>query len=400
MTASATPTHVCVDESHECFRGPRHRTFLIVALLAAFSAVSVSLADDPNADSAFSAELLLAPSPGNTRNSEGDFVALRDGRVMFVYSHYYEGKGDDADPAYLAARFSSDGGATWTDKSVEVVANEGRQNVMSVSLHRLPSGEIALFYLRKNSPLDLRPVVRFSTDEAKTWSEPTEIIPDDEVGYYVVNNDRVVQLSTGRLVVPCGHHVDNTPTKHAAYAEAVCYLSDDQGRTWRRGGGTKVSRDVISGLQEPGVVELSDGRLLMFCRTSAGAQYFAWSTDQGESWSDPQPGTLPSPLAPASIKRIPNSGALLAVWNNNTTRAYHRTPLTAAVSHDDGQTWQNHHDLETDPQGLFCYTAIEFIGDHVLLAYCAGRNGVREGLSKTKLIRVPLNFFLTSDQAE
>ncbi|HEX6961674.1 MAG TPA: sialidase family protein, partial [Lacipirellula sp.] len=246
----------------------------VAALLLATFISAVGFAADYNAGSAFPTALVLAPSPGNVRNSEGDFVILRDGRAMFVYSHYYEGAGGDADPAYLAGRFSSDGGATWTGESVEVVANEGRQNVMSVSLERLPTCEIALFYLRKNSPVDLRPIVRFSKDEAKSWSEPVEIIPENEAGYYVVNNDRVLQLSTGRLVVPAAHHVDNTPTKHAAYAEAVCFLSDDHGRTWRRGGGTRTSRDVKTGLQEPGVVELSDGRLLMFCRTDAGRQYF------------------------------------------------------------------------------------------------------------------------------
>jgi hypothetical protein len=370
----------------------------VLLLLLASAIATTAIAADHNPDSAFPAVLTLAPSPGNIRNSEGDFIQLNDGRVMFVYSHYYKGTGDDADPAYLAARYSSDGGGAWISESVEVVANEGKQNVMSVSLNRLPSGEIALFYLRKNSPLDLRPVVRFSIDEAKTWSPPVEIIPDDEVGYYVVNNDRVVQLSTGRLVVPCGHHVDNTPTKHAAYAEAVCYLSDDQGRTWRRGGGTKTIREVKSGLQEPGVIELTDGRLLMFCRTDAGSQYFAHSSDQGETWSDPQPGTLSSPLAPASIERIPGDDALLAIWNNNATRGYHRTPLTAAISRDDGQTWQNVQDLESDPEGFYCYTAIEFTGDHALLSYCAGRKGLPEGLLATKLARVPLSFFLSNQQ--
>jgi len=31
-------------------------------------------------------------------------------------------------------------------------------------------GRIALFYMLKNSLSDCRPVVRFSADEAKTWS--------------------------------------------------------------------------------------------------------------------------------------------------------------------------------------------------------------------------------------
>lgn len=30
----------------------------------------------------------IAPSPGNPRNSEGDFVTLKDNKLLFVYSRY------------------------------------------------------------------------------------------------------------------------------------------------------------------------------------------------------------------------------------------------------------------------------------------------------------------------
>jgi hypothetical protein len=337
---------------------------------------------------------ILAPSANNPRNSEGDFIQLKDGRILFIYTHHDGGKGEDDAPAHLASRVSTDCGATWSDSSEQVVANEGKKNIMSVSLLRLASGDIALVYLRKHSKYDCLPVLRISTDEAKTWSPPTEIVPEQERGYYIVNNDRIVQLSSGSIIVPCAQHVDNKAEKFSPYAEAVCYLSDDNGRHWRRGCGmARVSRDIKTGLQEPGVVELSDGRLLMFCRTDAGAQFFAYSSDQGETWTQPAPGTLQSPLAPASIKRIPGTTDLLAIWNNNDTHAYHRTPLTAAISHDDGRTWANVKNLEDDPRGIYCYTAIDFAGDQVLLAYCAGRDTVRNGLSTTKLARLPLNWF-------
>jgi len=49
----------------------------------------------------------------------------------------------------LAARYSDDGGRSWTDEDVVVVENEGGMNVMSVSLLRLQNGDIAFFYLRE-----------------------------------------------------------------------------------------------------------------------------------------------------------------------------------------------------------------------------------------------------------
>ena len=103
--------------------------------------------------------LELRPGAGNPRNSEGAFVTLKDGRILFVYTHFTGGGGDHS-AAHLAGRYSSDGGRTWTQEDRMIVPNEGGMNVMSVSLLRLQSGEIALFYLLKNSLQDCRPVMR------------------------------------------------------------------------------------------------------------------------------------------------------------------------------------------------------------------------------------------------
>ena len=146
--------------------------------------------------------LRIKPDAPHRRDSEGDFIQLKDGRIMFVYSHFPGGPGGASDhaPAHLAARFSSDGGRSWTTEGVMVVPNEGKLNVMSVSLLRLQDGRIAMFYLRKNSLTDCCPQLRISTDEGQSWSKPCKVV--DEVGYYVLNNDRVIQLQSGRIVVP------------------------------------------------------------------------------------------------------------------------------------------------------------------------------------------------------
>ncbi len=223
------------------------------------------------------------------RRSEGDFVQLRDGRLLFIYTKFTGGR-NDAAAAHLASRISADGGRTWTDRDVSVVANEGHENTMSVSLNRLADGRIALFYLRKNSIQDCRPYVRFSTDEAVTWSEPTQIIPDSEIGCYVLNNDRVVQLHSGRLVAPLAQHITPPGGKFEARGVMLCYLSDDGGRTWRRSSGSQDGTQPEGTrvlLQEPGVVERRDGGLLMFVRTNARSQFFSESTDGGETWNRP-----------------------------------------------------------------------------------------------------------------
>lgn len=60
--------------------------------------------------------LELPSGKNNPRNSEGDFIRLKDGRILFVYSHYTGTNAADHGSAHLAMRESSDGGRTWTVK--------------------------------------------------------------------------------------------------------------------------------------------------------------------------------------------------------------------------------------------------------------------------------------------
>ena len=343
--------------------------------------------------------LRLAPGPGNPRNSEGDFVQLADGGWLFVYTHFSGGAGDHA-AAHLVGRLSEDDGVTWSAEDHLVLANEAAMNVMSVSLLRLADGRIALFYLRKESETDCRPYVRFSADEARSWSVPVQIVPDVEADYYVVNNDRVVQLAGGRLVVPAARHRRclDVPT-FSVYGEALCLVSDDGGATWRHGRAAAVEAradGVPVMVQEPGVVALRDGRLMMFCRTDAGSQYLAFSADEGDSWSPLRPSRIISPRSPASIKRIPSTDDLLLVWNNHAgipdEPTGKRTPLTLAISEDEGEHWGRYRNLEEDPNGWYCYTAMAFTDDHVLLAYCAGDRRENNGLAMLQVTRVPIEW--------
>ena len=344
------------------------------------------------------------PTDGSPRNSEGAFLTLAGGRVVFVYSAFYGGGGDDA-AARIAGRWSDDGGRTWSDPPETVVDNEGQQNVMGVSLLRLPDESIALFYAVKNGFHDCRLHMRTSTDEANTWSAPRRVI--DAPGYFVVNNDRVVQLSTGRLVVPAAlhrckaeQHTHWTSFDHRGIA--VWFLSDDGGTTWRESA-TWWALPVhsTSGLQEPGVVELADGRLFSWCRTSMGCQYGLWSDDGGDTWSAPEPTALRTPCSPASIKRIPQTGDLLLVYNDHSDRfrlpaprrcSATRTPLVTAVSRDEARTWQRHRLLEQSPSHGFCYTAIHFVDDAVLLAYCAGGEETGGVLNRMRIRRVSVDW--------
>ena len=50
---------------------------------------------------------------GNPRNSEGAFVELKDGRILFAYTRYKGASWADAATADIVGRISTDGGRTW-----------------------------------------------------------------------------------------------------------------------------------------------------------------------------------------------------------------------------------------------------------------------------------------------
>lgn len=330
--------------------------------------------------------LRLEPGQGNPRNSEGDFIQLKDGSILFVYTHFTGGAGDHAN-AYLAGRYSYDQGKTWTKEDAMVLSNEGQMNIMSVSLLRLEKGKIAMVYLRKNSESSCIPYVRFSSDEAKTWGEPVRCIAEEN--YFVVNNNRMVRLTGGRILIPAAMH--EAPDRR--HGKIMCYYSDNNGEAWSRSVQVPNPGNIV--LQEPGVVELKGGRLLMFCRTDAGVQYFSFSNDKGITWSPAEPGNIKSPMSPASIERIPGTGDLLLVWNNNYQQGKDggkRTPFNLAISRDEGRTWEMTRTIENDPDGWYCYTAIEFTGGHVLLGHCAGNRKFNNGLAATQITRLSLDW--------
>ncbi len=348
--------------------------------------------------------LELYHGPNNGRNSEGSFITLADGRLLFIYARYATDGWQDHDPADLVARISTDDGKTWPEESKFVMmGNEGACNVMSPTFLRLQDARIAFFYGIKNSWMDFRLHMRTSTDECRTWSGSVLCIPAP--GYFVVNNDRVIQLQTGRLVIPAAYHRAKQDSREMSWKGfdgrgiAMFFLSDDQGESWRE------SRDwwafpgrSMSGLQEPGVIELADGRLYAWCRTDAGCQYEMMSEDQGETWSEPKPSRFISSTSPLSIKRIPETGELLAVWNDHShlsskeiaglpKSSWGRTPLSVALSDDDGKTWSPARMIEIDENRGFCYTAIHFTQDAALLAYCCGPVGNGEAVLQDLCVR-------------
>lgn len=211
----------------------------------------------------------------------------------------------------------------------------------------------------------------FSSDEGKSWGGKVTVSADNRRLYLM--NDRLVRLSSGRILVPFSIHPNELlkdPKNFERVGWVNAFYSDDEGKTWQEGKRRPTS--AADQLCEPCVFEKRDGMLVMLSRTGKGYLYRCDSTDGGLSWSEERPTTLRSAVAPFYMKKDPFTGWVFVAWDNSfpgPVHQYPRSPLSLAVSRDEGDTWDFVCDIEDDPMSSYGYPSIFFTEKSVLVAY-------------------------------
>lgn len=349
----------------------------------------------------------IPPVKGNGRNSEGDFITLKDGTIMFAYSRYNSDGMEDDDSCDIAALFSYDNGETFTDRRILVTAESlDTRNLMCVSLMRMGNGDIGLFFLKKLANGNSEYHLFRSNDEAKTFYHQTKCLPNTFSSYYVVNNCRVLKTKDGKLFIPAASHRRGVNADGELdfdyYAFSLLYVSEDDGFTWEEKNIKFAISDPNSetGLQEPGITELPDGSLYAYFRTDRQYQYESFSADGGNKWTPPAPSRFSSPESPMLIKKNPYSGKYYCAYNPvplyNTWKEieefFHagRTPIILRESLD-GINFSNEIILEGEEERGYCYPAMYFLDEKtILVSFCAG--GLEDGscLNKTIIKKISL----------
>lgn len=135
----------------------------------------------------------------NPRNTEAAIIPLKNGSLLLGWTEFYASDGADHGLARISGKISTDGGRTWGEKYT-LVENDGGRNVMEVNLLRLNTGEIALFYVKKNTEsTDCRIMMRTLGDEGKTWINPKQLSPAGK--YAGLTNGRSIRLRSGRILL-------------------------------------------------------------------------------------------------------------------------------------------------------------------------------------------------------
>ncbi|UJR20482.1 hypothetical protein I4U23_023610 [Adineta vaga] len=171
-----------------------------------------------------------------------------------------------------------------------------------------------------------------SEDRGATWSRP-------EAFYTVAgafDRNRIIPtLNNNGLIFPCY----NTSTNDG-YSFILRLLFSTS--TWTR---TDISESVH--LVQPSIVRLHQSSQLRayFRDRNALSVFYADSFDDGLTWSPPSPTSLPNNNAGIQAYTL-RSGAIIMTYNNLNGTHHPRSPLTVALSYDNGMTWPYKRDIQ------------------------------------------------------
>jgi predicted neuraminidase len=232
-----------------------------------------------------------------------------------------------------------------------------------------------------------------SGDGGATWSPPRDLVPGDPLPRGPVKNKLVV-LSNGDWLAPGSIETAST-------WRAFVDVSVDRGRSWRKFDvplaalpvPAKRPTEIWSGLAsaqlwendvgrvfgwdgviQPTLWESASGTLHMLLRSTRGHVYRSDSSDRGRSWCEAYATALPNNNSGIDVARLA-SGILVLACNPVAANWGRRYPLSLLFSADDGTTWNERVDVETD-EGEFSYPAIIDAGDALHLCYTANRTNI------------------------
>ncbi len=301
-------------------------------------------------------------------------LASKNGVILAFSEGRNTERGGDCGDIDIVLKRSFDNGHTWEPMRVAVRTGPDTDGNPAPVLDK-ETGIIWLLFCRNRADgaEDLiiegkapRTVwVTSSEDEGETWAEPKEItadVKDPSWTWYATGPCHGIQLSSGRLVVPCDHvqgaqdlssgyfDVDSSiPVLSASGYSHVVY-SDDHGESWQIGGVAQT------GTNESVIVQTADGSLYLNSRNYVGARRraIAWSNDEGLSfqetgWDD----TLPEPICQASMVRFTDAKTLdkNRVLFSNPASTTHRKSVTVRISYDECRTWNAGKVLHEDHSG-------------------------------------------------
>ena len=281
----------------------------------------------------------------------------------------------------LMLRRSVDNGKTWEKRQIISPPKQAKAVVDNpVAIVDLKTGAVHFLYQINYA----RIFYMRSDDEGKSFSAPVDVTRAVEAfrkdyAWTVVapGPGHGLQLKNGRLVVPVWM---SNGGGHAHRPSVVgVIISDDNGKTWKRGDLVPAS---LLNASETAAVQLDDGRVMLFLRNEEPGYRHAvsYSADGATKWSTPTlHPDLYTPISFATAVRLSSASEpggksrLLYVHpdgreKREVIRMWGLRPReneTIRLSYDEGQTWpvskiiergrSGYADIAVAPDGtIFC----------------------------------------------
>ncbi len=326
--------------------------------------------------------LNMEETENNRRNSEGCFFRAPNGDILYAYSRYNSQLKDDEDPCDIALMRSSDEGETWSEPKIIVEADAfGVKNIMCASYLSLNDGRMCIYFLVNEN--DGSSTIGRAISEDGVSFKPERCICNMPKAFYVIENDRFIRLSDGRVATVAS----KVETGYLMNQTVVAIVSDDDGKEFHLAGACcslPFGGMQKHGLEEPILVELSSNLIWVLARSSYSYQYQAFSVDGLKSFTPVEPSVFSSQLSPISVKRLKDN-SLIAAYNPMPSFDGRqellgdmmveewwsgRTPFVLRRSIDNGKTWGKLYIIENEKKSDFAYPALfETEDDGILCAY-------------------------------
>ena len=207
-----------------------------------------------------------------------------------------------------------------------------------------------------------------STDDGRTWTKPqnmTRTWKDPKWILYAPSPQQGIALRDGTLVMP----TEGRDEKDRRFSNLL--ISRDHGKTWT------VSVPASYGNTECQAVQLSDGSIMLNCRSAVSAKFrtVAVTRDLGKTWTPHATSrkTLIEPHCNGSLYRFDyreggadKSVLLFANPHSQSGRTHH----SIQVSFDEGKTWPAKNRLLLDEGRGAGYPSLTRVDDrHVGIVY-------------------------------
>ena len=297
--------------------------------------------------------------PAIVKAKNGDLLAFCEGRV--------NNAGDFGNIKIVLKR-SDDNGKTWSPLQI-VASNDTLQAgnpapVVDFTDPLFPQGRIFLFYNTGNShEMELRKgkghrdvFYKTSTDNGKTWSEPTDItLQVNRINQPVINPQwnfkedwrsyantpgHAMQFDQGKYkgrIYVAANHSSGDPKPELRDYQAHGYYTDDHGASFQ------LSETVsFEGSNESTAAQLTNNSLMMNSRNQTGKyRIVSLSKDGGSTWDTTfVDHNLPDPICEGSLLNIgTKKGKSVLAFCNNVSQQK-RDSLTLQISFDEGKTWK------------------------------------------------------------